>query len=554
MVRVIKSASFRKRTSIFLILMLIISCFGLSVMGLSQTAISQASVKIREVLLPAGKLIENAKREVDLQIHELSLLASFDASQNKTFSNQQRALLRLSPSIQALMSLRASPQFSTTLSQVFEPWTKSVRIYKEQISSFKSFNAATDELVVLRDKTRLLQRAVDRELSVQLLKLDESTQHHMQYWIVALLLSFIAATIFARLVWKWVSPLTELDDLLKNADSRKELPTLPSFIGSGLMTTPSEILNLSETLRTHLLNFEAQKKEHSIREERLSDSNRSMSSLFTAISYLLRYNQELIDALVKKEKLASMSEIAAQLAHEIRNPLNSMSLKLEILKEESSPEQAETIGRVIDEIDRLDALTESHLSQTRGHLKTVWPLLLNESGASNIGKILDELKVLMSESFKQDAIDFKIDIANNQSKEEIKVPKSILKSALINLIKNSQEAIRSVDDSNDSARSIGIKLVSEETKLRIFVQDTGCGFPEEFKDNPIESFRTSKSKGSGLGLITSQKMLEAYNGNLRLVKSDFPYNTTWEIEINTNVTANLSPKSSSAMMKIGDHA
>ncbi len=546
-----RRASFRKRTSIFLILMLFISCTGLALMGLSQKAISQASVKIREVLVPSGKLIENAKREMDLQIHELSLLDSFNTLQGQALEPQQRALLRLSPSIQALLSLHSSPEFPMAFTPFFSPWAESVLNYKSKVSDFQSFRDATEDLVNLRDKTRILQRAVDRELSIQLLKLDESTRTHMQFWILALLLSFVASAIFARLVWTWVRPLTELDDLLKNAETKNELPKLPSFSGGGISSAPSEIFNLCETLRNHLLNFERQQQEHSLREERLSDSDRSLSTLFVAISYLLRYNQELIDALVKKEKLASMSEVAAQLAHEIRNPLNSMSLKLEMLKEDLDSEQANTIDRVIDEIDRLDALTESHLSQTRGHLKPSWPLLLNESGASKAGEILEELEVLMRESFKQDEIELSYSIADHCSKEEIKLPKSILKSALINLLKNSQEAIHSVSNV-DLPHKIEIELSRMPNQWQILVKDTGCGFPEEYKNDPFKMFRTSKNKGSGLGLVTAQKMLEAYQATLKLIPSEAPFSTIWEISIDTLAERKISSDAPSSLEKIGD--
>lgn len=546
-----KRASFRKRTSIFLILMLFISCTGLALMSLSQDAISEASVKIREVLVPSGKLIENAKREMDLQIHELSLLDTFNAPHNSPLENQQRALLRLSPSIQALLSLHASPEFPKVFSRVFAPWTESVLLYKSKISEYKSFKEATNDLVILRDKTRLLQRAIDRELNVQLLNLDESTQRHMQFWILALVLSFIASTIFARLVWKWVSPLTELDTLLKGSLKKNELPQLPSFVGSGLSSAPSEILNLTETLRDHLMNFERQRKEHNIREERLSDADRSLSTLFAAISHLLRYNQELIDALIKKERLASMSEVAAQLAHEIRNPLNSMSLKLEMLKEELSQENAEVIDRVIDEIDRLDALTESHLSETRNYYKGSWPLLLKDTGSYSAGTLIDELKTLMSETFKKEKIDFDCKINPELLKQELQIPKSVLKSALINLIKNSQEAIASLGESNGK-RIIEIEVIREVDQWKFQIKDTGCGFPKAFKNDPIKIFRTSKEHGSGLGLVTAQKMLDAYKGKLALLTPTSPFSTMWEIQITEPSVAEHKAHSAKTLSRIGD--
>jgi len=228
-----------------------------------------------------------------------------------------------------------------------------------------------------------------------------------------------------------------------------------------------------------------------------------------------------------------------------------MSLKLEMLKEELSQENAEVIDRVIDEIDRLDALTESHLSETRNYYKGSWPLLLKDTGSYSAGTLIDELKTLMSETFKKEKIDFDCKINPELLKQELQIPKSVLKSALINLIKNSQEAIASLGESNGK-RIIEIEVIREVDQWKFQIKDTGCGFPKAFKNDPIKIFRTSKEHGSGLGLVTAQKMLDAYKGKLALLTPTSPFSTMWEIQITEPSVAEHKAHSAKTLSRIGD--
>jgi len=493
-------------------------------MARSQEDLAEASIRIREVLLPAGRLIENAKREIDLQVHELSLLSTFE-NQRHDLDPQQRTLLRLSPSVQSLLNLHASPLFPQALSQLFLPWTIAARAYQQRVPAFQSFDDASQSLVDLRAKTYILQRAIDRELSVQLIRVTESSDRNLTYWALALALAFIVSTAFAALVWRWMEPLAKLRAYLKDESNHAVTP-FPSFKGRGINAPPSEIQELTSILHEHVLDSIKQKTELAERESKLSDADRSLSTLFAAISHLLRHNEKLIEELVRKERLASMSEMAAQLAHEIKNPLNSMSLKLELLREDLSAADKKILDRVLDEIDRLDALTESHLSQTRGGLRGQMPVLLKEQGESVVPQLFEEIRELHGTTLSDKNIVLEIFAIEGFA---LPVPKSVMKSALVNLMKNSEESLEDLSD----ARTKTIRLeqtadVNGTWKLRVL--DNGCGFSEEFKGNPFQLFRTSKTTGSGLGLVTTQKMLEAYGIRMILEEAQAPFVTSWCLE------------------------
>lgn len=521
--------SLLKRSSIFLILIIFISFGGLVFMAISQESIKQSATKIRESVLPAGRLIENAKREIDLHIHELSLLASFNKTQRKELDTQQRALLRLSPSVQSLVKLHSSALFPQSLSELFKPWAQSVETYQIQILIFANFEDAINALSDLRSKTNILQRALDRELSLQLLSTTESSQELIYLASLALILSLLASVIFVSFLAKWLSPLKKLKNYLKDFSQNNNTPP-PSFVSRGILSPPREVLSLTEVFRQHLMEFNQQKQALIQREEKLKDSDRSLNTLFAATSHLIRNNEQLLAELIKKERLASMSEMAAQLAHEIKNPLNSMSLKLELLKEDLSQDQQKVLTRVLDEIDRLDALTESHLIQTRGGLRGQWPLLVNETGESSPLVLFDEIKDLFKTQLKENNIVVSIQ-SNARIDDTLQIPKSILKSALINLFKNSIESF----NNTTSQRFIELEYHKTKSSIRpwkLSIKDSGSGFPEDYKNSPFEIFRTSKNQGSGLGLVTTHKMLEAYG-----IRMEFdpipqsPFKTIWNLSL-----------------------
>ena len=286
-------------------------------------------------------------------------------------------------------------------------------------------------------------------------------------------------------------------------------------MGSGLLAPPFEIQSLVEALRFHVEKFKDQSSELVRRSDRIQETERAMGTLFSGLQYLVRHNEALLEELIKKEKLASMSEMAAQLAHEIRNPLNSLNLKLELLREELEPIHQEQLDKVLGEIDRLDALTESHLRTTRTRL---------QQGSRN-SELQDALKPskllhLVTESIETlrpeieaAGIEIEFSFTADAPSPEVLIPGNVVKASLVNLLKNSKEAL---DDSATNPRRIRIDLKSENASWALWVSDTGCGFPQDFLGSPIESFRTTKSSGSGLGLSTTEQMLKAFDVEVQI--------------------------------------
>jgi len=207
------------------------------------------------------------------------------------------------------------------------------------------------------------------------------------------------------------------------------------------------------------------------------------------------------EALKKAERLATVGKMSAILAHEIRNPLNSIKINTDILNEtlELNENKRRRFNIIRKEINRLDNLVKEVLLYSRQV-----SLVYTEFNIFNlVENILAQLKPQFEEK--------KINILNNIEKVPVKADSEKLKQVFINLILNSVDAVPDVDGV--------IEFYSEslDGKISIFVKDNGYGISEPEK--VFEPFFTTKNLGTGLGLPISQNIVEQHSGNMRVVKS-----------------------------------
>ena len=116
-------------------------------------------------------------------------------------------------------------------------------------------------------------------------------------------------------------------------------------------------------------------------------------------------------------------------------------------------------------------------------------------------------------------------VSSSQNSLVKKLPENILRAVLENLVKNSIEAI---EENSQTEGELTLELKKSKSGLEwiLALHDSGVGFPLEFLQKPIQSFATSKAQGSGLGLATAQKMLGAYNVQLKILSPNAPYSTS----------------------------
>ena len=239
-------------------------------------------------------------------------------------------------------------------------------------------------------------------------------------------------------------------------------------------------------------------------------------SLVTAIMIIenLTMQMQLQHELQRSEKLKVVSELAASVAHEVRNPMTSTRGFLQLMSEDDnlSSAQKRYIEISIEELDRAQSIIQDYLSLAKP----------NKQGMDriNISQELKHVIQLMSTytAINNTAICHKIDEGLH-----IKANKGEMKQVLINLIKNAIEAI-------DKGGTVTVNASSSRGTVLIEIIDDGMGMTPQQVAKLGTPFYSTKDKGTGIGLTISFQIIELLQGKIE-VKSETGKGTTFTIKL-----------------------
>jgi len=207
--------------------------------------------------------------------------------------------------------------------------------------------------------------------------------------------------------------------------------------------------------------------------------------------------------LKRVEKVAAIGELAAGIAHEIKNPLASISGSIQLLKEELSPGTSnyQLMQIVLRETERLSKLVTDFLLFANPHHLGAKQVRLDTA-------VGDTVTLLEQDRMCRNGIVFNVKVA---CPVHIYMDAGHLGQVLFNVLKNAAESI------NESGTiSIDLEAPGQETvKLRI--QDTGCGIDKGIIDVVFDPFYTTKSHGTGLGLAITHRIMESYGGMVDVI-------------------------------------
>lgn len=212
---------------------------------------------------------------------------------------------------------------------------------------------------------------------------------------------------------------------------------------------------------------------------------------------------ELQARLMESERLAAIGMTAAKIAHELGNPLNGMSLTVQLLEQrlarQSNPlpdsHVAATLKRLKDEISRLNQLA--------GEFRTISRKEKYDFRRVSLARIVEDLISLQSADLSERGIELISLVPGDLPAVNVDADK--IKQALLNLTKNSAEAM-------PSGGRITIEAFSTHEALVLEISDTGTGIPLDI--DAFEPFTTTKKTGTGLGLVIVRQIVTAHCGKI----------------------------------------
>ncbi len=211
------------------------------------------------------------------------------------------------------------------------------------------------------------------------------------------------------------------------------------------------------------------------------------------------------EQLVQSERLAAVGRLAAQITHEIRNPLSSIGLNIELLSDDvpSLPDERRAevqsiLDAVLGEVRRLAEITEGYLRFAR--------LPAHAHQAKDLGDLCADL-VTFSQS-EASAQRKNLELNVDDALPPVTVDASRLRQALLNLVKNAIEAASPGGTVRVSVRR------GDDNNVAVTVEDNGKGVPKAQRDQIFSPFFTTKQDGTGLGLVVAREIAREHGGDL----------------------------------------
>jgi len=228
---------------------------------------------------------------------------------------------------------------------------------------------------------------------------------------------------------------------------------------------------------------------------------------------------------LRSERLAVIGTMSARLAHEIRNPLSSITLNVELVRDEiealskhnpDTGHEARGLLRALDsEVRRVQRVTEDYLKFARLPRPRCQPVALNE--------LLDQQLGFMGSLF--DATHVKLVTELAKDLPVIQADESQLWQAVLNLIRNALEAMA-------SGGTLTVRTTAKDGWVVLSIADTGKGITEEERQQLFKPFFSTKVGGTGLGLPLTQQVVTEHAGTIRC-ESVPGHGTTFVIELPT---------------------
>ncbi|GGA62231.1 ATP-binding protein [Ornithinibacillus halotolerans] len=215
--------------------------------------------------------------------------------------------------------------------------------------------------------------------------------------------------------------------------------------------------------------------------------------------------KETEEMMIRSEKMSIAGQLAAGIAHEIRNPLTSIKGFLQLLQ--AGVNRKDVYYKImIDEIEKMETITSEMLFVSK-------PLTENKQQESLLTMLQDVLELLKPQAKLKNVL-----LEINGEEQDIFCDKSQMKQVFINIIKNAIEAM-------EEAGKIVITIREVDNDIFIDISDEGPGIDEAVIHKLGEPFFTTKQQGTGLGLMITKQLLDRHRAKLEILQNEIKGST-----------------------------
>ena len=229
--------------------------------------------------------------------------------------------------------------------------------------------------------------------------------------------------------------------------------------------------------------------------------SQSINDLATNLKDNLIRQKELEQSIAKNEKLVALGRVVAGVAHEVRNPLASIKLKIQLAERHKfdGAKMEKTFLVLGEEIDRLDTLVKKLLDVSR-------PAKLNFSSFSLVELIVQRISLLVETAAGQNVT---VELDRRDETTQVFADRERLAQVFDNLFRNSLEAM-------PEGGKLKIRIEKAVDSYLVYISDEGQGFSPTERERLFEPFFTTKETGTGLGLTISREIAKAHGGTIYL--------------------------------------
>jgi two-component system sensor histidine kinase HydH len=246
-------------------------------------------------------------------------------------------------------------------------------------------------------------------------------------------------------------------------------------------------------------------------------------------------NTRFYQRMKERDKLAAMGEMAAGLAHEIRNPLGAIKASAQYLRETPAGDAGsdEFLHIIVDEVDRLNRVVSSFLDYAN-------PAAGDRPMPCDVNAVVERTAQVLATEVSE--VDLMATLSLAPDLPKVRIDAERLRQVLINLIQNALQAIEAGGTLRIETRLIEGRASAREPKeeargsedgerwVEISVADTGKGVPQQVLHNLFDPFVTTRQRGTGLGLAISQRIVSAAFGKI-VVQTEANRGSTFTVRL-----------------------